>query len=674
MRGEFGRKLVNVIVGLAKCAAKWYNLGVKKIILSLAIIIAVLSALGSLPNVDFARAEEKTKYSVSVASDGGKAVGAKMSGYFFAESGILSSVEIYSIDGSTIDFDVNSSNLTESQRVIRSKVFVLFDQIADVFLQVSDSVNVDDPQSDVAKFNAATSGQTVYVGEHTLKMLSIAKEAYDFTGGKYNPAAYRLVDLWGFSSRIFSRGQFGLPYDRPVSSQEFASNGYPLPERKYIDAFSDKDFLKFDVDIDYAQSNAKTDGNATTYPVKKSAPDAVVDGTTFSQWIDLGGIAKGYAADVAKEIVSQHTSDFCIDTGASSIILGNNHGGGDFEVSVIDPYDYNAAFPQTIFSVNQRNAAISTSGLYVRNYVSQGARYTHIIDCDSGMPVSGGAESVTIVIQGEDYVAAKSDCLTTAICAMSATEIADFVSELSDSGAYLAALYLTDGGAKQLLTNLPQNRINGSGKNFSSQMFALTQTDSGWAYDPSAGVKSASDGKTIGIVVAVSVAVVTVAVCVTIALIRKKSKGGAVDFKKQKPFAVGDVVAYLLIALLVVVLFSTVMPSSDKISVIKIVDMESGQTIAVCNVSSGKVSVTSSPAHTVTTSVSGNEITVTISTDIDGKTKQNTLTVGLGSSVWAQMTDSDCGFGKDCVRVFGKITSVGEVIVCNPNRIKVVAE
>jgi len=127
-------------------------------------------------------------------------------------------------------------------------------------------------------------------------------------------------------------------------------------------------------------------------------------------------------------------------------------------------------------------------------------------------------------------------------------------------------------------------------------------------------------------VVAVSVAVVTVAVCVTIALIRKKSKGGAVDFKKQKPFAAGDVVAYLLIALLVVVLFSTVMPSSDKISVIKIVDIESGQTIAVCNVSSGKVSVTSSPAHTVTTSVSGNEITVTISTDVDGKTKQNTLT------------------------------------------------
>ena len=117
--------------------------------------------------------------------------------------------------------------------------------------------------------------------------------------GAFNPAVYRLVDLWGFSSRIYSNGDFGLPYDRPVTAQQFAENGYPLPEQKYVTAFSQKDFVSFD---EQAVELTQQDGK---YYVTKNVSPVTVDGVEYQQWLDLGGIAKGYVVDGIKQLLQQ---------------------------------------------------------------------------------------------------------------------------------------------------------------------------------------------------------------------------------------------------------------------------------------------------------------------------------------------------------------------------------
>lgn len=643
----------------------------KKIFAIIAVIVFAFLATGVFLGGDFACAE--SSYSVSTVTQNGSIVGVKMSGYFFANSGILSSAEVYSVENRNIDFNFDSALLSDEQRQTKSTVLDLFDRIAALLTEVSAAVDTDSATSDVGKYNAANSGETVYVGEHTLKMLQIAAEVYALTEGRYNPAAYRLVDLWGFSSRVYSEGRFGLAYDRAVSSDEFAQSGYPLPQDKFVKAFSAEAFLRFDVNTDYAQSNAVVADGKTLYPIVKTAPNAVVDGVEYPQWLDLGGIAKGYCADLIAEMLSEVTDEFLVDTGTSSQVLGKNVGGVSFKTELVDPYDYNAAYPQALLSLNLSDVAISTSGLYVRNYVTNGTRYTHIMNCKTGKPVTSGAESATVLLPKGSFAAAKSDCLSTVICTMSAVEIASFASFIEGVGGKLVVAYLTDGGVKQVLTTVSEDDIISEGGSFQKDMLALSRTNGGFEYLPSAGVKQAWSGKTAGIAIAIVLSVLAVVACVAFAFWRKKNVQ-KVDFKTQRTFMIGDVIVYLCVALVVVVLLSTLDFGKNGITAVKIVDMQSGEAIAVCNVVSGEVTLCETKNRTVSVHKDGNTLKITVQTENNGKTGTNVLTVQVGSNAWAQMTDSDCGFGKDCVRTFNKITAANQVIVCAPNGIKVVAE
>lgn len=96
--------------------------------------------------------------------------------------------------------------------------------------------------------------------------------------------------------------------------------------------------------------------------------------------IDLGGIAKGYAVDLAIEAARQAGIEYIlVSAGGDSRILGDRHG-RPWVIGIRHPEDKN----QVIAKLPLVNEALSTSGDYERYFDEDGVRYHHILDPKTG--------------------------------------------------------------------------------------------------------------------------------------------------------------------------------------------------------------------------------------------------------------------------------------------------
>ncbi len=114
--------------------------------------------------------------------------------------------------------------------------------------------------------------------------------------------------------------------------------------------------------------------------------------------LDFGGIAKGYALDVAAKILKDAgVKDALVNIGGNVLALGS-HGGRPWKVGVKDPRGSGA-----IGEIDLHDGeAVGTSGDYQRYFMLDGKRYCHIIDPRTGYPAEG-ARAVTVLIpKGEN--------------------------------------------------------------------------------------------------------------------------------------------------------------------------------------------------------------------------------------------------------------------------------
>ncbi|MBP5256023.1 MAG: FAD:protein FMN transferase [Clostridia bacterium] len=129
--------------------------------------------------------------------------------------------------------------------------------------------------------------------------------------------------------------------------------------------------------------------------------------------LDLGAVAKGYAAkkaaEAAEEIVSRNAfGNFILNVGGSVTAYGKKGDGSDWKVGIENPEG--GIF--TTLSVS--GISVVTSGDYQRYRDLDGKRYHHIIDPDTFMPADR-FRSVT-VIHSDPFVA---DALSTSLFCMS---------------------------------------------------------------------------------------------------------------------------------------------------------------------------------------------------------------------------------------------------------------
>lgn len=126
--------------------------------------------------------------------------------------------------------------------------------------------------------------------------------------------------------------------------------------------------------------------------------------------IGFGGIGKGYAAEMAKQILlRQGVQSGIINASGDLSAWGLQPDGRKWTIGVADPDSPNAAFSYMEIS----GKAVATSGNYEKYITIDGKKYSHTIDPKTGLPITG-IKSVTIIASNAEF----ADAMATPIAVM----------------------------------------------------------------------------------------------------------------------------------------------------------------------------------------------------------------------------------------------------------------
>ncbi len=249
-------------------------------------------------------------------------------------------------------------------------------------------LSVTKSDSDVAKANQS-SGVPVLLSNETASLLETAKDLSKETNGLFDITVYPAVKAWGFT----------LEKNRVPNSNELKAL-LPL-----------------------INSNAiRIRDNTVT--LKKGME------------MDLGGIAKGYAADtVATHLEQKGCTGGILSFGGNVKTIGTKPDGSLFQVAVQDPN--NTGNILGTLSVGGKTAVV-TSGDSQRYFEQDGVKYHHILDPRTAAPAISNLNSVTVVCSS----ATRADAFATALYIMDLEEGLAFVNQKDD----LEALFVTKQG------------------------------------------------------------------------------------------------------------------------------------------------------------------------------------------------------------------------------------
>ncbi len=140
--------------------------------------------------------------------------------------------------------------------------------------------------------------------------------------------------------------------------------------------------------------------------------------------IDLGGIGKGYAVDMAIRVLKGNGANSALINFAGNIYA---YGTPPEKDSWVIGLQHPRKSEGLLGSFEIRDKAVSTSGDYEKFFTIDGERYSHIIDPRTGNPVKG-IVSVTIVTDN----ATRADALSTGVFVLGLDKGMDLIEKLSD--------------------------------------------------------------------------------------------------------------------------------------------------------------------------------------------------------------------------------------------------
>lgn len=145
--------------------------------------------------------------------------------------------------------------------------------------------------------------------------------------------------------------------------------------------------------------------------------------------MDLGGAAKGYAADRAAAVLASHgIKDAVVAVAGDIRVMGRRPNGAPWRIGIQHPRDKD----KTIAVLELSDISISTSGDYERFKIIGKKRYHHIIDPRTGRPAEG-MESVTVI----GGTGAVIDPLTTALFILGPKDGMDIVKKLGYEAVFV---------------------------------------------------------------------------------------------------------------------------------------------------------------------------------------------------------------------------------------------
>jgi thiamine biosynthesis lipoprotein len=139
--------------------------------------------------------------------------------------------------------------------------------------------------------------------------------------------------------------------------------------------------------------------------------------------IGFGGIGKGYAAEMAKQVLQKRgVNSGIVNASGDLTTWGTQANGKPWTVGIADPDNSRQPFSY----MNITDMAIATSGNYEKFVVINGEKYSHTINPKTGMPVSG-VKSVTVFCPNAEI----ADAMATPVSIMGIDAALNMVNQIS---------------------------------------------------------------------------------------------------------------------------------------------------------------------------------------------------------------------------------------------------
>jgi len=200
----------------------------------------------------------------------------------------------------------------------------------------------------IGSINASAGKKWVEVDEETDRLFNLCNDLYFLTQGAFDPTALPLIRLWNWKANPPV-----VPSDDAIRTARELTGWNKIQRRRGAI------FL----------------------------PEA-------GMCLDLGGIGKEYAVDMAVALAMQFGIEHVlVDFGQDIRVLGHPPGRPAWHVGLENPQSPGSCWG----SVAVTNHAVASSGDYLRHFVHQGQRYGHIIDPRTGYPARNGCRVVTVV-------------------------------------------------------------------------------------------------------------------------------------------------------------------------------------------------------------------------------------------------------------------------------------
>jgi thiamine biosynthesis lipoprotein len=146
--------------------------------------------------------------------------------------------------------------------------------------------------------------------------------------------------------------------------------------------------------------------------------------------LDLGGIAKGYAADEALAVLAKHGIDRALVAASGDIaVSGPPPDAKGWKIGVAPLQDPDSA-PSRYLMLS--HAAVSTSGDAEQHIEINGRRYSHIVDPRTGIGLLGRQSATVVAPYG-----IMADSLTKVVCVLGPKKGFEIIERIDNVAAYL---------------------------------------------------------------------------------------------------------------------------------------------------------------------------------------------------------------------------------------------
>lgn len=204
------------------------------------------------------------------------------------------------------------------------------------------------PESELSQVNQSAGQRAVTVSRETVELVSQSLELARITDGGFNIAVGPAIEAWSVTER------------------------QRIPDDKELEALKPL--------VDWASIEVNEAAHTIYLPLP-------------GMRIDVGGIGKGYAADMAVEVMKRAGARAGVVALSGDIkTFGSLPDSAGFPVGIKHPRQDGAV----LAVVELKNEAISTAGDYERFFEQNGIRYHHILDPQTLQPARD-CQSVTVI-------------------------------------------------------------------------------------------------------------------------------------------------------------------------------------------------------------------------------------------------------------------------------------